>query len=125
MYVCRTRKIFASLSSNPETRPDLQNLNDLIEEIRKFDEDAESTSCHPQALVADRTDRRWKCQLGRQVVEAPLLCKQTRSTLKYCYKNTFSKEHFSLTNTPNVEKKLHVPAALWTRQVAECVVYTT
>ena len=55
---------------------------DVLEKIRKSNEDAESTSCHPKALVADRTDRQWKCQLGRQVVEAPLLCKQTRSTLK-------------------------------------------
>jgi len=46
---------------------------DVLEKIRKSKEDAESTSCHPQALVADRTDRQWKCQLGRQVVEAPLL----------------------------------------------------
>ena len=30
--------IYVCLSSNPEARPDLENLNDLIEEIRKFDE---------------------------------------------------------------------------------------
>ena len=65
---------------------------DVLEKIRKSKEDAESTSCHPQALVADRTDRQWKCQLGRQVVEASLLCKQTRSTFKYPYKSTFSIE---------------------------------
>ena len=63
---------------------------DVLEKIRLSDEDAESTSCHPQALVADRTDRQWKCQLGRQVVEASLLCKQTRSTFRYRYKSTFS-----------------------------------
>ena len=48
--------IYVCLSSNPEARPDLQNLNDLIEEIRKFDENCLKSKITTEILEENGID---------------------------------------------------------------------
>ena len=48
--------IYICLSSNPEARPDLENLNDLIEEIKKFDENWLKGKITAEILQENRID---------------------------------------------------------------------